>query len=702
TSAVVALTVTPAEPLMLVQDTTPPGPEVRNAGLTYTLTASFSGNLPITYQWQKSADGTVWMDIPGATNDTYQIASLTAGDTGYYRLFASNSEGTLASTPSQLTVTAGAVKYLWSLPVSFIGLTAEEILNSFPDTKIAGAMMCQNGVNPVVVNLSSGSPIAFARPNNWATLAGGNGFGGGAFPGTNTYTTTGNAQFDTCLNNYYFDGFSRMITMSGLVVGRQYSVQLFALDGRGGTLNPPAVARTSNYQDPADPTDVSATFAMSEFVYVVGTFYASNTTETIQQNLLNNGAGNFNCMVLRAVGWDPPPYITRQPQDVGGYLGADFTFIGAAAGDSTIADPVITYRWQAGPVGGPYTNLVDGAKYSGTTTDTLTVHDVTPADAAVVYVMVASNGGGSTTSREASINAQPAPEPILLGHWLAGSPDLTDVSGFRPAGTHDGMIVGFGSVYYFTNDVPPGATGMNALYLGGDVAVAIANTSTALDVGYMDTFDDTINNRFTVMFWAKGFPPGTWAPAFVAKRGEDNVGWQIRRLSGNGNPGFTLRGTPGADDPNGSIAVDTNSWHHYAATWDGVTGVRRFYVDGRLSNEVLGDTGPMATAPTYRLTIGARESGTAGTEEAFFTGTIYDVRIYNYALSAEEVGTIGRVAPMPLTWQSLGNQQIFTWPYGVLVESTNVLGPWTPVPGATSPYTNDTVGPQKFYRVRNP
>jgi len=703
TSAVVTLTVHPAVPLSIVQDTTPPGPEVRNTGLTYTLSASFAGNLPITYKWQKSPDSSTWTDIPNATNSTYQIASLTLGDTGYYRLSATNSLGTLASTASQLTVVAGSVKYIWSLPTFFAisNFNADQILTNFPNTKIAGAMLAQNGNNPVTVTLSSGSPIAFARPNNWATLAGGTGFGGGAFPGTNLYTTTGNGTFNNpVLNNFYSDGASRTITMNGLVVGQQYSVQLFALDGRGGTLNPPAIARTANYQDPADATDTSATFTMADFVYVVGTFYASNTTETVQQNLLNNGAGNFNCMVLRAVGWNPPPYMARQPLDAGAYLGGSVTLTGAAAGDSTIPNPTITYQWQAGPAGGPYTNLVNGAKYSGATTASLTVNNINATDAAAVYVLVASNGGGSTTSREAVINAQAPPTPILLGHWLAGSPDYTDVSGYTPATTHDGFVSGLGTVYYFTNDVPPGATGTNALYLGGNVAIAITNTSLALDTGYTNTFDDTINSRFTVMFWAKGYPPGTWGPAFIGKRGEDNVGWQIRRIN-VGNPGFTLRGTAGADDPAGSVAVDTNSWHHYAATWDSLTGVRRFYVDGRLSTEVLGDTGTMALASNFYLTLGARASNVVGTNEAFFTGTLYDVRIYNYAAGLAEIGTIGRVPPVPLTFQLSGNQLVFTWPYGTLVEATNLLGPWTAVAG-TSPYTNNTTGPQKFFRTRNP
>jgi hypothetical protein len=48
-----------------------------------------------------------------------------------------------------------------------------------------------------------------------------------------------------------------------------------------------------------------------------------------------------------------------------------------------------------------------------------------------------------------------------------------------------------------------------------------------------------------------------------------------------------------------------------------------------------------------------------------------------------------------------GNNLVLTWPSGWSLQSaTNVLGPYADVPAATSPYTNTTFQPQRFFRLR--
>ena len=60
----------------------------------------------MSYQWQQSADGTAWTDIPGAVNAAYQILAQTAKDNGWnqFRCVLTNTKGDTASNPASLTV----------------------------------------------------------------------------------------------------------------------------------------------------------------------------------------------------------------------------------------------------------------------------------------------------------------------------------------------------------------------------------------------------------------------------------------------------------------------------------------------------------------------------------------------------------------------------------------------------------------------
>jgi lysophospholipase L1-like esterase len=56
------------------------------------------------------------------------------------------------------------------------------------------------------------------------------------------------------------------------------------------------------------------------------------------------------------------------------------------------------YQWQAGPVGGPYTNLIDGGRFAGTMTATLTVNDVGTNDTLEFVVGITNTAGGLTSA----------------------------------------------------------------------------------------------------------------------------------------------------------------------------------------------------------------------------------------------------------------------------------------------------------------
>ncbi len=247
--------------------------------------------------------------------------------------------------------------------------------------------------------------------------------------------------------------------------------------------------------------------------------------------------------------------------------------------------------------------------------------------------------GGGFAAGSGTFTVWTDPGSRLIGHWLSGNASLVETSGFRPAGTHDGVAVGGNAAALaFSSDVPPGYSGQSLDLSAGNVAVMITNSS-SVDLGYVETFDGQMANKFSITFWAKGTPnSGDWNP-WIAKRGEDGLGYQVRRYGSDNpiRPTFTLRGTPGDDDPWINTTVDDFTWHHYAATWDGTTGIRKLYLDGNRILGLGGDFGPMAPATGDHLMLGARDNGGFG---SFFPGLLYDVRFYSYALDTAEVGGI--------------------------------------------------------------
>lgn len=231
----------------------------------------------------------------------------------------------------------------------------------------------------------------------------------------------------------------------------------------------------------------------------------------------------------------------------------------------------------------------------------------------------------------------------LIGYWNFNNDTLTETSGFKASGTHDGQAVG--TVAYTAG---PSGFG-RGLDLAGANGVRVLNSNFQnLGSGgggggsnptYQDTFDAAISSSpMTISLWFQGMP-GTWNP-FVAKLGEGTVGYQLRQFSDTTGATFTLRNTAGADDPDSSIeSLNDSQWHHLAGVWDRDAGNRYLYVDGVL--DVGGsitdgsDTGSVGTASWEYLTFGSRDQG--GAIANFGAGKLDDIRIYNEPLNQTQV-----------------------------------------------------------------
>lgn len=109
TSDPVVLTINPMSSANSIPSfVTQPANQSVAEGSGVTFSATVTGTPTPALQWQRSNnDGGSWNDIAGASNNSYSIAVVTAGDGGaLFRLSASNSEGTTNSDAARLTVTA--------------------------------------------------------------------------------------------------------------------------------------------------------------------------------------------------------------------------------------------------------------------------------------------------------------------------------------------------------------------------------------------------------------------------------------------------------------------------------------------------------------------------------------------------------------------------------------------------------------------
>jgi hypothetical protein len=156
-----------------------------------------------------------------------------------------------------------------------------------------------------------------------------------------------------------------------------------------------------------------------------------------------------------------------------------------------------------------------------------------------------------------------------------------------------------------------------------------------------------------------------------------------------------------------SVAQTDGQWHFYAGTYDLPSGIRSLYVDGVLEAQHINQVG--YTPSTGHVTFGTEDlsPGNNFGNNGYFTGEIYGVQIYKTALSAAQVNYLMPPTPPPTATPVFsrpvinGSQLVLTYSGGTLLGATNILGPWTPVAGATSPYTNNvTAAPQMFFKLQ--
>ena len=153
-----------------------------------------------------------------------------------------------------------------------------------------------------------------------------------------------------------------------------------------------------------------------------------------------------------------------------------------------------------------------------------------------------------------------------------------------------------------------------------------------IDCGNDPAFD--ITDEITVASWIKVSQFTTFCQAVVAKA---DSSWRLQRWWTTPFMEFSCHGivteTNELGTVVGTVDVSDGQWHHVAGVYDGQRIC--LYIDGILDNFEFA-SGKMAV-DDYPVSVGSHSYSEGPGGRRYWNGAIDDVRIYNYALSAEEV-----------------------------------------------------------------
>ena len=118
-----------------------------------------------------------------------------------------------------------------------------------------------------------------------------------------------------------------------------------------------------------------------------------------------------------------------------------------------------------------------------------------------------------------------------------------------------------------------------------------------------------------------------------------------------------------------------------------------------VNGAVIASFNPGSSATSY-VNYTATFTATAATQTVAFVGTDLPgtdntVFIDNVRITAPPI-----LPPVNMNIQQAGSNLVLSWSSGILLQTTNIAGPWTTNVGATSPYTFAPVARQMFFRAQ--
>ncbi|MBE0534933.1 MAG: right-handed parallel beta-helix repeat-containing protein [Phycisphaerae bacterium] len=272
------------------------------------------------------------------------------------------------------------------------------------------------------------------------------------------------------------------------------------------------------------------------------------------------------------------------------------------------------------------------------------------------YEVTFSGTSGSIQDFETiTVTVKQKPQSIsgLVGWWRFD----------EMSGTTAGDVSPTNSVGTLTNG-PVWTAGKSggALKFNGNNAYVSCGTHAALNM----------TDSLTLMAWINPATFGANGYGRIVDKGANQAGYSFFVDERGSSIAYVVYGGRVVNSASNVIAL--NQWQHVAVVYDKAANMVRFYVDGQAAGTADYTTPPPA-APDRPLVIGIREfNKTRG-----FDGLIDEVRVYNKALTAEEIKGASTVAEQPVE---------------VIIDNgdaaTSYTGTWE-VSGGSNPYGPDSV-----------
>lgn len=265
---------------------------------------------------------------------------------------------------------------------------------------------------------------------------------------------------------------------------------------------------------------------------------------------------------------------------------------------------------------------------------------------ATTFTLSVTNSQGTVTE-QTSVDIILLEDPSLVAHWKVGEADgelegMTLVS--ETGAGFDGTFVG--TPAFDTGDPAPVPGGSSA-------SIFFDGLNSYVDVlGYNGIGGSEAR---TVAFWFKGSATQSNNNATLVSWGTGGTTNRFDTRVKNNPSGFIRTEVSGSGSDGTAIMAD-DTWHHCAVVFDPTVGTTigsvQFYIDGVL--DIL--SAPGGTEVNTTTTLNVRIGASRALAGRSLTGKMDDIRIYNRALSGEEI--VDLFAPVDIPLQVTGIKRL--------------------------------------------